>query len=233
MKKLFFASACLLLLATSCKKSTPAPAPVASVDFITLTAGTTWNYQTTDNTTSTVTPYVLTATATDTTISSKTYRIFTSVDATGTTETYYNHTGNDYYEYTQLSPQLPPIDLKYLNDVAAVGTTWSQPLSVTNSGVTLTANIKNTILATGATETVNNKSYSNVIRVKTEITDLATSNPFVSATVLSQNITACYAPKYGLIKRDFALHVTATALGSTSDVINNNTTNILMSSSIQ
>jgi hypothetical protein len=99
--------------------------------------------------------------------------------------------------------------------------------------VTLTANIKNTILATGATETVNNKSYSNVIRVKTEITDLATSNPFVSATVLSQNITACYAPKYGLIKRDFALHVTATALGSTSDVINNNTTNILMSSSIQ
>jgi len=233
MKKLFFASACILLLATSCKKSTPAPAPVASVDFITLTAGTTWNYQTTDNTTSTVTPYVLTATATDTTISSKTYRIFTSVDATGTTEAYYNHTGNDYYEYTQLSAQLPPIDLKYLNDVAAVGTTWSQPLSVTVTqfGITVTinGNISNSILSKGTTETVNNKAYSNVIKVKTEITNLSSSNPLVTPSVVSQNIVAYYAPKYGLIRRDFALHVTAAG----TDVINTNTTNILLSSSIQ
>ena len=237
MKKLLFSSACLLLLITSCKKTTPdpAPAPVAATPFMTYASGTTWDYQTTDNVTTTVTPYTLTATSVDTAIGTKTYRIFNSVDANGTTEAYYNQTGNDYYEYTQLSAQQPPIDLKYLSTSAAVGTTWSQPISVTQSGVTITANIKSTILDTGFVETVNNITYNRVIRVKTEITNLATNNALVTATVESQNISACYAPKYGLIKREFALHVTAIVLGTTTptDVINNNTTNILMHSSIQ
>ena len=231
MKKLLIIPTFLLVLFTSCKKSKPDP--VATDPFITLTSGTTWNYQTTDNATSVVTPYTLTATSIDTTINSKTYRIFNSVDASGTTEAYYNQTGNDYYEYTQLSAQLPKIDLKYLNDAAEVGTTWSQPISDTILGFPVTANIKNTILAIGGTETVNNKTYSNVIRAKTEVTDLT---PAGLATIVSQNITACYAPKYGLIKRDFALHITRVNSIPTLppvDVINKNTTNILMSSSIQ
>ena len=237
MKKLLFSSACLLLLITSCKKTTPdpAPAPVAATPFMTYASGTTWDYQTTDSVSTTVTSYTLTATSTDTAIGTKTYRIFNSVDANGTTEAYYNQTGNDYYEYTQLSAQLPPIDMKYLSTSAAVGTTWSQPISVTDSasGLTITANIKSTILDTGFVETVNNITYNRVIRVKTEITNLATNNPFVTATVESQNISACYAPKYGLIKRAFALHVTANSPLGPADVINNNTTNILMHSSIQ
>ena len=117
MKKLLFASISLVILGISCKKSTPTPDPVAATKFMTYTAGTFWNYQTTDNTTQVVTPYVLTATSTDTTINTKVYHIFSSVDANGTTSEYYNNTGNDYFQYTQLSAQLPPMELKYLNDL--------------------------------------------------------------------------------------------------------------------
>ena len=233
MKKLLFASMSLVILGISCKKSTPTPDPVAATKFMTYTAGTFWNYQTTDNTTQVVTPYVLTATSTDTTINTKVYHIFSSVDANGTTSEYYNNTGNDYFQYTQLSAQLPPMELKYLNDVSPVGTTWSQPISITQSGVTLTADIKNTIMEKGFTETVNSIAYTNVTRVKTEIVNLSSSNPLVSVSILTQNIATCFAPKFGLIKREFALHITASALGSSQDVINTSTTNQLMSSNIQ
>jgi hypothetical protein len=231
MKKLIFGCFCLILTAISCKKSDPAPDPAAS-QFITTTPGTTWNYQVTDNSTSAVTPYTLTSSTVDTTINGKTYHIYNSTDA-NTPKEYYNLTGNDYYQYSQLAAQLPSIELLYLNDIKAVGQSWATPISTTMQGVTLTADIKNTIEEKGGSISVNGITYSNIIKMKTEVTNVSANNPFVTIDPITQNIESYFAPKYGLVKREFQLHVSATALGTSMTVIDQNTTNILMSSSIQ
>lgn len=227
MKKLIFGTFCLILTAVSCKKSDP-----IVIQYITTTPGTTWNYQVTDNSTSAVTPYTLTSSSNDTTINGKTYHIFNSTDA-NTPKEYYNLTGNDYYQYTQLAAQLPSIELLYLNDTKAVGQSWTTPISTSMQGVTISADIKNTIEEKGGSISVNGITYNNIIKIKTEVVNIAANNPFVTVDPPVQNISSYFSPKYGLVKRDFQLSVSVTALGTSTSIIDQNTTNILMSSSIQ
>ncbi len=237
MKKLVFGSFMMLILAASCKKSTPTP-PAAADKFMTFTAGSSWNYSTTDNNASTTTPYTLTATAVDTSINGKTYHIFQYMDATGSSNEYYNNTDNDYYQYTTLSAQLPPMELKYLNDAAAVGNSWSQPISVTQTvpvigSLTISANIVSSIAEKGSSLTVNGVTYNNVIKVNSLIQGVTSSSSFVTATVSNQNINSYFAPKIGLIKRDFVLKLDATAFGQAQNVADENTSTVLLSTTVQ
>jgi hypothetical protein len=232
MKKLLFACIGLVLIGVSCKKSDPAPTPTPATKFMTFTSGTSWNYQT-DSAGITLSQYTLTSSSSDTSISNKSYHIFHSDDGTNVTSEYYNITNSDYYQYSQLSAQLPPVDLRYLNDSLPVGSNWSQPISITQSGVTLNASIKTTVEATGTSLTVNNVNYIGAIKMKTEIVNLTSSNPLVTVSIPTQSIHSYFAPKYGLIQRDFALHVVASVFGTSSDVINTNTTTMLMSSTVQ
>jgi hypothetical protein len=123
MKKTILACFSIVMLAVSCKKDDPAPAPVPD-KFLTVSNGSTWNYRVTDNTTSTTTNYTLTSTNRDTTINGKSYHVFTNSD--GNTSEYYNVTGNDYFQFSSLSAQLDALELLYLKDNLAVGNTWSQ-----------------------------------------------------------------------------------------------------------
>ncbi len=231
MKKALFTCLGLAILAVSCKKSDP-PVVVPS-KFMTFTSGIVWNYETVDNIAVTTTPYTLTSTSSDSTINSKVYHIFEYTDVNGTSHQYYNNTNNDYFQYTELSTQLPPLELKYLNDNTAAGGTWSQAFSALQQGVTITANIQSTIESKGTSLTVNGITYNNVIKVKTEILNPTTDNPLVVIDPITQSIHSYFAPKYGLIKREFQLHVSGSVLGNSSDLINTNTTTNLLSSTVQ
>ncbi|MCX6292804.1 MAG: hypothetical protein NT127_00685, partial [Sphingobacteriales bacterium] len=70
------------------------------------------------------------------------------------------------------------------------------------------------------------KTYTDVAKVKSDITIDPVFGLSVSTT---SNIYNYYAPKYGLIKSDFNLVASLNG----SEVINTNTTDLLMSSSIQ
>lgn len=196
--------------------------------YMTLAPQASWNYQT--DSAGRITPYTLTSTASDTTVSGKTYHIFNSTDASGTSREYYNITGRDYYQYNQLSSSIPAAELHYLNDSLPVGSNWQQPFSVTQTGITFSGNIKYTIDSVGVSATVNGTTYSNLIRVKTEIVNATAS--LGTAAIPLQNIFAYYAPRYGMVKSTFQLHVTITIpfVGS-QDVVNTNTTTTLVSSS--
>jgi hypothetical protein len=229
MKKVIISALFIASLATSCKKD-DAGTPAIS-KFITTTPGTTWNYQSTDNSNSSVSTYTRTSSSRDTTISNKVYHIFNNTDANGTTDAFYNNTGNDYYQFSTLAAGLDPIDLHYLNDAAVTGTGWNQSVSVPvpNSpipGLMLTIRINYSVPEKGTSLVVNGKTYNNVVKVKSDIT--IDPIPFVTISTTS-NIYNYYAPKYGLIKSDFNLVASLNG----SQVINTNTTDILMSSSIQ
>jgi hypothetical protein len=229
MKKIIISALFIASMATSCKKD-DAGTPAIS-KFITTTPGTSWNYQTTDNSTSEVSTYTRISSNRDTTINSKLYHIFNNTDVNGTTEAYYNNTGNDYYQFSTLASGLDPIDLNYLNDTKIVGETWNQSISVPvpNSpipGLMLTIRINYSVVEKGTSLVVNGKTYNNVVKVKSDITIDPIFGLSVSTT---SNIFNYYAPKYGLIKSDFNLIASLNG----SEVINTNTTDLLMSSSIQ
>ena len=241
MKKLTLGCLFMTILAVSCKKTTPAGnGGGGSSSYMTTTAGTSWNYETVDNAASTTTPYSLTSTSSDTTVNARVYHIFTYTDANGSSSEYYNVSGSEYYQYTQLAAQLPPLELKYLVDNVATNTSWTQPLAVsqTQSGITINFNatLKYTIVEKGTSLTVGSKTYNDVIKVKTEITNPSVSStPSLPITIepITQDINAYFAPKYGLIKRNFQLKVDINAVGQIQNVIDNNTTTNLVSSSIQ
>jgi hypothetical protein len=230
MKKIIISTLFIASMATSCKKDDNGTPGISK--FITTTPGTSWNYQSTDNSNSSVSTYTRTSSSRDTTISNKVYHIFNNTDANGTTDAFYNNTGNDYYQFSTLAAGLDPIDLHYLNDAAVAGTGWNQsfsvPLQLPNVPfpVVLTIRINYSVVEKGTSLVVNGKTYANVVKVKTDITIDPVLGMSVSTT---SNIYNYYAPKYGLIKSDFNLVASLNG----SQVINTNTTDILMSSSIQ
>ncbi len=229
MKKIIISALFIASMASSCKKDDVVTPGISK--FITTSPGTTWDYQSTDNSTSTVSTYTRTSTSRDTTISNKSYHIFNNTDANGTTDAFYNNTGNDYYQFSTLAAGLDPIDLHYLNDATVNGGSWNQSFSVPvpNSpipGLMLTIRINYSVVEKGTSLVVNGKTYTDVIKVKSDIT----IDPIFGLSVTTtSNIYNYYAPKYGLIKSDFNLIASLNG----SEVINTNTTDLLMSSSIQ
>jgi hypothetical protein len=239
MKKIMAAALFLAVLGTSCKKDDPVPAP-GDTKFLNTAPGTTWNYKTVDNQDLTETPYTLTSTNRDSVLNGRSYHVYTYNDANGSSDEFYGISGNEYYQFSELAAGLPPIEFKYLVDNVGAGTSWTQPLTIsqTQQGVTLTFNatLKYTIVEKGNSVTVGSKSYDNTIKVKTDII-----NPSVTSTLplaitvepITQDVYAIYAPKYGLIKRNTQLKVDINIqLVGTQNVIDNNTTTELISSNI-
>ncbi len=222
MKKVLFSCFGLAILAVSCSKNDPAPANPASSKFMTLTAGSTWNYETIDNITPGTTSYTVTSTTRDTTINGKVYHVFTN--SNGNTSEYYNITDNSYYNYAELTAPLDPIEFLYLKDNVAAGGSWSQSVPVTVPGLPfpLTATVTNTVEEKGGSKVVNGITYTNVIKVKTDI-----SVAGIPASAITTNIHSYYAPKYGQIRTESAIDI------NYGGVVNNsNTTTNLLSSNI-
>ncbi|MFZ4769676.1 MAG: hypothetical protein ACOYLO_05805 [Ferruginibacter sp.] len=212
MNKIFFAVSCILSATLfSCSKN-DGPAPVETYKYLTLTSGSSWMYEITNNNapggTSTNT---MVSTNRDSVIYNRSYHVFTN--SLDNSSEYYAIEGKEYYNFILLpigANQTRRINLYFAAD-QPVNTSWTQnyPISLYPSGPsvpTITLVVVSTIKEKGLTKTVNSKPYNNVVYVET----VFTSPDIVSGglVTLSGNIKSYYAPNYGLIEESRVINVT-------------------------
>ena len=183
------------LFILSCKKNENSTTPQQD-NYQTVSAGSTWNYHSTDS--SGATPvnkdYVLTSTSRDSSINSKNYHVFNN---SGGGNQYLNISGNDYYQYDSLPAGFGTtvFERLYLKDNTAAGVSWTQSLGVTLSGIPVPVTLSYTIAEKGISRVVNGTTYTDVIHVTTSI-----SSTLIPAAFLTTNINSYYAKKYGVIE---------------------------------
>jgi hypothetical protein len=166
MNKLIGLYAILILSGCDCNKTvTPPPVPAT---FLPVTAGSSWTYstQTYAPVPSTGT-FILKATAKDTLISSKTYKVFTNSSADNE---YYNVTGTDYFQLGNLAALNQRLELLYLKD-AAVGTAWTETKTINFPGVPTPINVplNYSVINKGISYVVGAKTFTDVTHVKITI----------------------------------------------------------------
>ena len=207
------AIATLILIASCSKKDSSTPPPQAD-KYLNTTAGSTWDYHQTDASgpTPVNSDYTLTSTSHDTTISGRTYHVYSS-SASG--NQYITISGNDYYQFDSLPAGLGTavFERLYLKANVNVGTTWNQNLSVTVQGspIPVPITVTYTIAEKGISRTVGSDNYTNVIHVATSI-----SSTLIPSASLTTAIDSYYAEKYGLIENSTVVHLDY--LGITKDV---------------
>ncbi len=195
----------IVLFAISCQKNDDNPTPPSQADsYYNTAAGSSWNYHSVDNSGATApSDYTITSTSRDTSINGKSYHVFTNSDGGSQ---YLFLSGHDYYQFDSLPAGLGAgaIERLYLKDNAVLTTSWSQNLSVAVPGspIPVPFTITNTIMEKGISRTVNNTSYSDVIRISTTI-----SSALIPAASLTTVIDSYYAPKYGLIENSSVVHL--------------------------
>ena len=196
MMKIIFSILLLPVLALSCKQDDPPTQPAAAVKYMTSTTGSTWDYELVNNLGGNRTLFMVSATGRDTPINSKAYHVFTN--NSGPHE-YYIISGNEYYNYRNLPAVLggSSVENIYLKDNVALNDTWSKSYPVTLSGIPLYVTLINTITEKGQAKTINNISYTDVIKVTTTF---SISGLVLPPGALTTDIHAFYAPKYGMIE---------------------------------
>ena len=203
MKIQFILALIVTTFGISCGGGEPLPAGPSGTSYMTLTAGSSRNYELKNNTPpATTNTYTTTSSTRDSSINGRSYRVFTS--SMGGSE-YYNQSGNDYYTYQILPAAIGStnVEILFLKDNAAVGTTWlaaSAPLTVPGVPFPLTININNTITQKGLTKIVNGISYTDVIHVTSVISVAGLPGGGVTS-----DIHYYYAPKFGLIENSVIL----------------------------
>ncbi|MEO6732172.1 MAG: hypothetical protein ABIN01_13225 [Ferruginibacter sp.] len=227
MKKVILSIVTLSIFAFSCQKNDSAAPPSSTEKYMSLTVGSTWNYELINNTapigTST---FTLTSSGKDSTINGKTYHVFTN--SSGTANEYFNISGNDYYTFRSLPPALgtTSVEYLYLKDNAAAGTSWSQSFPITLSGVALNANLINTITQKGLTKIVKGVTYNDVIHVTTTVSATFMGIP-LPASAIQTDIQSFYAGKYGMVQSINKINVNYAGITNNSDQQTNlNTANI-------
>lgn len=199
-----FLALLLMLTSTNCKKNNGGNTPAAADTYQPSTTGSEWNYTTTGTGAGS---FKITATSTDTTINSRTYRICTN---TGGQNTYYCKSGNDYYRYGRFAElNNEPLELLYLKDNLATGQSWTETkivnATVTGYGtVPVTAVFVFTVAEKGTTHVVGSTTFSNVIKVTAVPSFSAFSS---SIPVASYTLEYYYAKNIGLIHSVTAMSI--------------------------
>ncbi len=199
MKKIILTIVTATLLGISCKKKdTPDPVPVPTFKFMSLTAGSSWNYELINNAAPSTTTFKLTSTSRDSTINGKAYHVYTN---SRSGNEYYNITGNDYLNFRSLPAAIGGsfVEYIYLKDNAAAGASWSQSFAATANGFPINATLNNTVTAKGITKVVKGITYNNVYHVTTTLSVSVSGFP-IPASGLSTDIQTFYAEKFGVIQ---------------------------------
>ncbi len=214
MKKIHLVAIILCFFVASCDKSNdPAPTPNPTDNFMNMKAGSTWNYEVTNNTPPTNTsPYTLTSTNRDTTIAGKQYHVYTNSN-NGASE-YYYVSGTDYYTYQSLPAALggSKVENLYLKAGAPVNSNWSQTYNISFNSLPLAVTVVNKIEEKGISRTVNGISYNNVIHVSTSL-----SVAGVPPASLITDIDYYYAPNYGMIENTSKININYLTIINNSD----------------
>ena len=191
------------------------PIVPSGTSYLTLTAGSSRNYELKNNTPpASTTNYTVTSTNRDTTINGRSYHVFST--SIGGSE-YYTQSGGDYYTYQVLpiTTGSSNVEILFLKDNVGVGATWvaaSAPITVPGVPFPLTININNTIAEKGLSKTVNGKSYTDVIHVTSVIAVAGLPGGGVTS-----DIHYYYAPKYGLIENSVMLTSTVAPIAVDTD----------------
>ncbi len=213
MKIAKIASFVILITLFSCKKdsNTISDAKV----YMNLAAGNTWTYQVTNNLTAGVTTNTVTSTNRDSTITGKSFHVFTN--SNGGVNEYYNITGNDYFTFRNLIAIANTTFTNiYLKSNGTTGLSWSQTENITvNIGVPtiIPMTITHTVAGTGLSKMVNAKAYTDVIHITTSISSTA-----LPASALTTDIQSYYAPNYGLIESKNKI-TTTLVVGNNTDQV--------------
>lgn len=159
MRKLLFVFAALPFILSSCKKSSDNSVAV-NTDFLVLTTGSNFTYQSVSGSTTTV--FKLTVKGTDSTINGKAYKVLTNSNGPNN---YWLKSGTDYYRYG-VFPGLTAaggIEELYLKDGST--TNWINTSAVTYMGTPLTVTGTYKVTETGISKVVAGKTYTNVTHV--------------------------------------------------------------------
>ena len=214
MKKILFSALVITLVGTSCKDENPPTPPPVADKYMTITVGSTWNYELTDKSGATpvVKLYTISSISKDSTINGKVYHVFTNNSGSG--NEYYNISGNDYFTMQRLPSVFGngSVENIYLKDNLAAPSSWPQSYSVVVNGLPLTVNVTNTITAKALTKVVNNVTYNDVIQVTTAI-----SVAGIPPAALVTDIQSFYAPKFGLIKSQNKIDINFSGIISKTD----------------
>ena len=224
MKMKYLAFFILATAGLACKKTSTVPDPVVLPKYLSISAGSTWNYRLVNNLTATSTDYVLASTNRDTSINGKAYHVFTNSN-TGNNEYYFN-TGNDYFTFRTLGA-LSNVQLEdlYLKDNSIVGTSWPQTVNLTIPGVPfpVPVTITYTIQETGISKTINGIAYTDVIHISGKIT-----STLLPPANLVTDIHNYFARKYGIIETNNILNLNFMGI-----IQNTNNKTILLSADIK
>jgi hypothetical protein len=207
MKKLIFACLPLALLAISCKKDGDSAPIVPEDKYMSITTNSKWTYDVINNPGPSQTAVVDTVTVTsqDTSIGSKTYRIFKH--SNGNASDYYNISGNEYYRFQKQDLNGTPLAIEdlYLKDNQSTGVSWSQTINLTVPGfpVAIPITVTNSVIEKGSSKTVNGTSYTDVIGIKTDIV----AGGGLPANTIVSDIKSYYARKVGLIQADYKVAI--------------------------
>lgn len=202
MKKLFPVLFALTVGFVACDKddddggSTPA-------NYQPLTAGSTWTYETTTRPANTKTSYTLTATTGDSSINSKTYKIFTN--SAGTNDYYYNN-GTEYYQFGGIAGITGNTELLYLKSNLSAGAGWNETKNVTIPGIgNASVKMNYTFVEKMASMSVEGATFNDVLHVKVELSDISVTG--MPLPVASQDLHFYYAPGVGRIKSQLKLTI--------------------------
>lgn len=213
MKNLMYAIAiAAVITGSSCSKDDDNPTTPAA--YMPKTANSTWNYTTRSYAPTPATgSYTLTATNKDTTINSKTYRVFTN---SGGPNDYYAQVGTDYYQLGSIAALgTQRAEILFLKDAAA-GTTWSETQSVTIPGVPVPVSVpvNYQIVKKGFDTTINGKAFTDVTHVKTVLGAVNLNiGGFPVPVTQSSNLNFYYARGVGRIYSRTILSVVVALAG--------------------
>ncbi len=149
------------------------PGAMPTGDYFPITQNSNWTYAleggtSSDSVHNAVIGYTLTT-------GGNVYNTIASYDVPPSTafdSSYYRKPGGDYYEYSVYSNTIPfdqvvAGEFIFLKDNVASGTTWTSPnITGTVSGVSVTANIKMTLLAKAVAVTIGTFNFPDVIKVQ-------------------------------------------------------------------
>lgn len=199
MNKILLGLLIISTLSVSCSKDDDNGGGGAGSDsYMTLDGGKQWVYEiSTDGNTEVDT---LRSTSRDTTVEARLFRVFEY--SSGRRE-YYSIVGPEYYTWSIFSEDpLIALTNKYLVDNVPVGTTWQAAsttipidLGLPTGPINGTVTVNSTIMNKDTTMTINGKTYSNVIRVKSVLSLSGLPIP----VDINSNINSYYARKYGRI----------------------------------
>lgn len=206
--KLLFITLFVSLLISSCKKkkgdNKVDDNNVTVEDFMSTKPGSYWWYHTNENNVN----YVQ-ATGLDSTIQGAKYNYYTAKDTNANywiTATYYAKNDNKYINLIDLDgSQTNYVPVIIFVDSAKVGDTWTSAHTMKYQGNNVDLQIDGEVIAVGATEVIDGKTYNNVTKVKSKLK--GRSIPLVPAFVDCGYAEMWFQKGIGVLKKDIDLKI--------------------------